>query len=128
MYPNDALDNWHQGQGHWADVPEKDWNSWSWQLRNRITTLEQLEQYLELTPDERAGCLFANNKLALAITPYFFNLIDPSDPNDPIRRQVVPRAGETQVAPEELLDPSARKTPSRSTASCTATPTACSSS
>ncbi|MGB0257207.1 MAG: KamA family radical SAM protein [Coraliomargarita sp.] len=105
MYPNDALDNWHQGQGHWADVPEKDWNSWSWQLRNRITTLEQLEQYLELTPDERAGCLFANNKLALAITPYFFNLIDPSDPNDPIRRQVVPRAGETQVAPEELLDP-----------------------
>ena len=105
MYPNDALENWHQGQGHWAAVPAEDWNSWSWQLRNRITKLEELEQYLELTPDERAGCLFANNKLALAITPYFFNLIDPSDPNDPVRRQVVPRAGETRVSPEELLDP-----------------------
>lgn len=105
MYPNDALENWYQGQGHWADVPAEDWNNWKWQLRNRITRLDQLEQYLELTPDERAGCLFANNKLALAITPYFFNLIDPNDPNDPIRRQVVPRGGETQIAPEELLDP-----------------------
>ena len=105
MYPNDSLDQWQHGQGHWSDVPADDWNSWSWQLRNRITTLEQLEQYLELTPDERAGCLFANSKLALAITPYFFNLIDPNDPEDPIRRQVVPSSGETQVAPEELLDP-----------------------
>jgi len=105
MYPNDSLDQWHRGQGHWSDVPADDWNSWSWQLRNRITTLEGLEKYLELPPDERAGCLFANNKLALAITPYFFNLIDPNDPDDPIRRQVVPRSGETQVAPEELLDP-----------------------
>lgn len=105
MYPNDSLDHWHRGQGHWSDVPAEDWNNWKWQLRMRITTLEQLEQYLELTPDERAGCMFANNKLALAITPYFFNLIDPNDPNDPIRRQVVPRAGETKIAPEERLDP-----------------------
>ncbi len=105
MYPNDSLDHWHQGQGHWADVSPENWNDWKWQLRSRITKLEELEQYLELTPDERAGCLFANRKLALAITPYFFNLIDPNDPNDPIRRQVIPRSGETQVAPEERLDP-----------------------
>ncbi|MGB0415233.1 MAG: KamA family radical SAM protein [Coraliomargarita sp.] len=105
MYPTDSLDHWYRGQGHWSHVSADEWNSWSWQLRNRITTLEQLEQYLELTPDERAGCMFANSKLALAITPYFFNLIDPNDPDDPIRRQVVPRAGETRIAPEELLDP-----------------------
>ncbi len=105
MYPNDTLDSWHQGQGHWADVPAEDWTNWKWQLKNRITKLEQLEHYLELSPDERAGCLFANKKLAMAITPYFFNLIDPEDPDDPIRRQVIPRAGETRTAPEELLDP-----------------------
>ena len=105
MYPNDSLDQWHQGQGLWADVPPEDWNSWTWQLRNRITRVEQLEEHLELTPDERAGCLFANNKLALAITPYFFNLIDRNDPNDPIRRQVVPRGGEIHTSPEEMLDP-----------------------
>ena len=105
MYPDDSLSNWHSGQGHWPDVSPDLWQDWKWQLKNRITSLEQLEQYLELTPDERAGCLFAKDKLALAITPYFFNLIDPNDPNDPVRRQVVPHAGEMQTAPEELLDP-----------------------
>lgn len=105
MFPNDALENWQRGQGLWSDVPAEDWNNWKWQLKNRLTKLEHLENYLELDSDERAGCLFADKKLALAITPYFFNLINPEDPNDPVRRQVIPRAGETQVAPEELLDP-----------------------
>ncbi|MGJ8652074.1 MAG: KamA family radical SAM protein [Opitutaceae bacterium] len=105
MYPQDSLDNWHHGQGHWADVSAEDWGNWKWQLKNRITKLEHLEQYLTLSADERAGCIFAKDKLALAITPYFFNLIDPNDPNDPVRRQVVPRAGEMNVAPEEMLDP-----------------------
>lgn len=105
MYPNDSLDNWFQGQGRWADVSAEDWNNWKWQLKKRITKLEQLEELIDLTPDERAGCLFAAKKLALAITPYFFNLIDPNDPNCPIRRQVIPRSGESEVAPEELLDP-----------------------
>ena len=105
MYPNDSLTNWHSGQGHWSDVPAEQWHDWKWQLKNRITKLEQLEQYFELTPDERAGCLFAKDKLALAITPYFFNLINPNDPNDPVRRQVVPHAGELQTPPEDLLAP-----------------------
>ena len=105
MFPNDTLENWHSGQGHWAHIAPADWNDWKWQLKNRLTSLGDLEQYLELDPDERAGCLFANQKLALAITPYFFNLINPADPADPIRRQVVPRAEETQTAPEERLDP-----------------------
>jgi len=105
MYPDDSTDQWHQGQGLWADVPAEDWNNWKWQLKNRLTSTEQLEAHLKLTPEEKAGCLFANKKLALAITPYFFNLIDRTDPADPIRRQVIPRAGEMHTAPEELLDP-----------------------
>jgi lysine 2,3-aminomutase len=105
MYPDDSLENWHKGQGHWRNVPADDWNSWKWQLKNRITKLEQLEQYMQLTAEERAGCLFAKDKLAMAITPYFFNLIDPEDPNCPVRRQVIPRSGEMQTSPEEMLDP-----------------------
>jgi len=94
MYPHDSLQHWHRGQGLWADVPAENWNSWKWQLQHRIKSLEDVEAHLELTPDERAGCLFANKKLALAITPYFFNLIDREDPDCPIRRQVIPRSGE----------------------------------
>jgi lysine 2,3-aminomutase len=96
---------WHEGQGIWAGVPASEWNDWTWQLKNRLTTAEQLEQHMVLTEEEKAGCAHANHKLALAITPYFFNLIDRSDPNCPIRRQVIPRGEEMIVSEEERLDP-----------------------
>lgn len=105
MYPNDSLSSWHSGQGHWSHIAAEQWQDWKWQLKNRITELEPLERYLNLSPEERAGCLFAKNKLALAITPYFFNLIDPNDPHDPVRKQVIPHASELHNAPEERLDP-----------------------
>jgi lysine 2,3-aminomutase len=95
---------WFEGQGLWQHVPEADWRDWGWQLKNRITTAAQLEQYMTLTPEEKAGCQFANHKLALAITPYFFNLIDRQNPDCPIRRQVIPRGDEMMVSEEEMLD------------------------
>ncbi len=94
------------GRGPWHHLPDSDWNDWRWQLKNRVTTLEQLERLLpSLTPAERAGAILARSKLAMAITPYFFNLIDPANPECPIRRQVIPRADETEVAPWEMADP-----------------------
>jgi lysine 2,3-aminomutase len=94
------------GRGFWARVPDKDWQDWRWQLKHRITTLEQLERLMPtLTPEERAGTVLANTKLAMAITPYFFNLIDPADEECPIRRQVIPRLDETATAPWEMTDP-----------------------
>ncbi|MFQ3671629.1 MAG: lysine 2,3-aminomutase, partial [Verrucomicrobiia bacterium] len=92
-------------RGPWQHVPDAQWNDWQWQLRNRLTRLDQLESHLALTPSERAGVMLSRNKLALAITPHFFSLIDPQDPECPIRRQVIPRVEETHLAPEELSDP-----------------------
>ncbi len=105
MYPRDARRNWHIGQGEWAGVPVEQWRDWRWQMRNRLTDLEDLEERMELSEEEREGCLLARNKLSMAITPYFFNLLDREDPECPIRRQVIPRADELRVSPEELLDP-----------------------
>jgi lysine 2,3-aminomutase len=94
------------GRGPWAAVPDAEWEDWRWQLRHRITTLEHLERMLPaLSREERAGVVLANHKLALAITPSFFTLIDPEDTECPIRRQVVPRIEETHTAPWELSDP-----------------------
>jgi lysine 2,3-aminomutase len=94
------------GRGFWSDVSNSDWNDWHWQLTHRITTLEQLQRLLPtLTPEEYAGTKLANHKLALAITPCFFNLIDAADENCPIRRQVIPRLEETHTAPWEMSDP-----------------------
>jgi lysine 2,3-aminomutase len=89
----------------WGAVSTEQWNDWSWQLRNRIQNLTQLESRLPLTPEERAGTILAGKKLALGITPHFFNLIDREDPDCPIRRQVVPRIEESNTAPDEMQDP-----------------------
>ncbi len=91
--------------GAWGPVSPEQWNDPAWQLRNRIQTLEQLEVRLNLTPEERAGTILAGKKLALGITPHFFNLIDKDDPDCPIRRQVVPRIEESVTNPDELTDP-----------------------
>jgi lysine 2,3-aminomutase len=89
----------------WAGVAPADWNDWRWQLRHRLVTLAQLEQRLALTPAERAGIRLTGGKLALAITPHFFNLIDADDERCPIRRQVVPRLEESAFSPDEMADP-----------------------
>jgi len=94
------------GRGFWSNVPDSDWNDWHWQLKHRITSVEQLQRLMPtLTPEEFAGAKLANHKLALAITPYFFNLIDPADENCPIRWQVIPRVEETHTASWEMSDP-----------------------
>ena len=92
---------------YWADrgVSDDEWNSHTWQLKNRVTTLEQLEEHLELSEKERSGVLLSGTKLAMAITPHFFNLIDREDPECPIRRQVIPRVEETWTSPYEMADP-----------------------
>ncbi len=95
---------WAEGQGLWQHLPAETWRDWTWQLKNRLTTTAQLEKLMELTPDEHAGCEHANRKLALAITPYFFNLIDRQDPDCPIRKQVIPRAAEQVISEGEMLD------------------------
>ena len=74
-------------------------------MRNSIKSLDQLKGKIRLTDEEHAGVLLANTKLAMGITPYFFNLIDPFDPNCPIRRQMIPRIEEMTYAPTDMADP-----------------------
>ena len=105
MYPQDHIDKWIAGQGLWKNVPEADWKNWVWQLHNRIQSIEQLKELIQLTHEEEEGCSFAKQKLLVGITPHYFNLIDRKDPDCPIRKQVIPRSGEMFIAPEESLDP-----------------------
>lgn len=86
-------------------MPAEDWNSAKWQLKNRVSSLEDIEKHLTLSEEERAGILLTGTKLATAITPHFFNLIHPTDPNCPIRRQVIPRIEETYTDASEMSDP-----------------------
>ena len=80
----------------YEDVPDEKWNDWRWQLSNRVNELAEIEQILELTDEEREG-LSATDKFRVDITPYFISLIDPKDPDDPIRRQVIPTGREHEA-------------------------------
>ena len=91
--------------GYWPTEAMQHWHDSRWQLRHRVDTLAELESHLKLSDIERAGVLLAGHKLAMSITPHFFNLIDREDPDCPIRRQVIPRLEEGWTAPEELADP-----------------------
>jgi lysine 2,3-aminomutase len=91
--------------GYWSEEATENWDDHRWQLRNRVDSLADLDQRLNLTDEERAGVLLAGTKLAMSITPHFFNLIDRDDPNCPIRRQIIPRIEEGWNAPEEMSDP-----------------------
>lgn len=84
---------------------EADWADARWHLRHSFCTLEQIEQVLRLTPDERAAMEKGKNSLGIRITPYFMSLINPQDEHDPLRLQVIPRRAELEVYPEELADP-----------------------
>ena len=87
----------------WANVPDAQWNDWRWQLSHRISTYEEFASIINLTDEEATG-LKAENKFRSEITPYFASLIDPDDPDCPVRLQVVPRARELQAFESMMED------------------------
>ena len=62
---------------YWADVAEDKWNDWRWQIANRITKTEELEQVINLSADEKSVLESSLNTLRMAITPYYASLMDP---------------------------------------------------
>jgi lysine 2,3-aminomutase len=73
----------------YRDVPDEKWNDWRWQLSHRLNSAEDFEKVLNLTESERKA-LNAKDLFRVDITPYFVSLMDPDDPHDPVRMQVVP--------------------------------------
>ena len=70
-------------------VPDEKWNDWRWQLSHRLNTISDFEKLFPLTASERKA-LSTSGLFRVEITPYFASLIDPDDPDDPVRKQVVP--------------------------------------
>ncbi|MEM5775225.1 MAG: KamA family radical SAM protein, partial [Anaerolineaceae bacterium] len=77
----------------YQDVSDEKWNDWRWQLSNRLNSVEDFEKVLPLTDSEKKA-LGTQGLFRVDITPYYASLIDPNDPDDPIRKQVVPQADE----------------------------------
>jgi lysine 2,3-aminomutase len=90
----------------WANVPDLQWDDWRWQSQNAVRSVRQLRKLLSFTNEELEAIGRLESEYKLAIPPYYFSLIDPEDPNDPIRLQSVPSPLEAEnPSGYELEDP-----------------------
>ena len=74
-------------------------------MRHRITTLEQLREWVDVTDAEVEAIAQCAGKYRWAITPYYASLMDRSDPNCPVRRQAVPSIEELRPWASSSVDP-----------------------
>ena len=89
----------------WRNVTEAQWNDWKWQAAHVVHTLEDLKQILPLTEDEERGVVDCAKYFKFGIPPYYASLMDPNDPNCPVRLQAVPRVQETHFSEADRHDP-----------------------
>ena len=88
---------------YYGDIPDEKWNNWRWQLSNRLNSVEDFENIFPLTESERKA-LSAPGLFRVDVTPYFVSLIDPKNPDDPIRKQIIPTAPELDVFTAQMED------------------------
>ena len=77
-------------------IDREDWEDPTWQLRNRIRTVDDLALYIDPTPEEVAAVEDLSRRFRFVITPYYAHLMSREDPNCPLRRQVVPSLEESR--------------------------------
>jgi lysine 2,3-aminomutase len=90
---------------YYPGVTLAEWNDWKWQLKNRITELRALERVVCLSSEERQALRGAQGSLPVAITPYYASLIDAKNPEQSIRRTVIPVTTERILSAGESIDP-----------------------
>jgi lysine 2,3-aminomutase len=89
----------------WKDVKEEEWNDWKWQVRNRINTVDQLKDIINLTEKEEEDISKVLDKFRMGITPYYAAQMDKEDHTCPIRMQAVPTIAETHIGAADMTDP-----------------------
>ncbi|MBE0701143.1 MAG: lysine 2,3-aminomutase [Acholeplasmataceae bacterium] len=90
---------------YFKDVKESEWQDWKWQTANRIKSAEALKKYIKLTENEEKTIQSVLGKLRMAITPYYLTLIDPLNPDCPMRLQAIPIGDELIVGKNDIHDP-----------------------
>ena len=98
------------------NASEKDWNNPKWQLKNRISDVGEISNYINLTDEEYENIKDISETYRFAITPYYFSLIDFENPNCPIKLQSIPNikeldeSGQLDPMNEEQSNPSGKIT------------------
>jgi lysine 2,3-aminomutase len=89
----------------WRDVPMDQWRDWHWQIRDRIGSAEELACVIPMTPRQQQTIERALDRFRFAVSPYCASLIDPLDPECPIRLQCIPGEAELNIGDFDIEDP-----------------------
>ncbi|MGC4068102.1 MAG: KamA family radical SAM protein [Polyangiaceae bacterium] len=87
------------------ETTDANWEDWRWQLRHRYRNERDLRVVLRLSEDESLALGGGAGALPLAITPYYASLLDPDNPEQPLRRTVIPTCQESRHGFGEQADP-----------------------
>jgi lysine 2,3-aminomutase len=90
---------------YYPAATESDWRDWRWQIKNSITSLQQLQKILRLADHELFKGVGNKDALPLRITPYYASLIESSAEDNAIRKCVIPVIDEYIVKNGEASDP-----------------------
>ena len=90
---------------YYPQVTDEQWNDWKWQLKHAITDYRGLTRLVRLSPAESLCFQKASRKLPVSVTPYYMSLIDGDDPDQALRRCVLPTSHEAVITPGEAVDP-----------------------
>ncbi|MFZ4520218.1 MAG: KamA family radical SAM protein [Bacteroidales bacterium] len=92
-------------QTYFPEATIKDWNSWHWQIKNSARSIDQLSRFIRLSDNEVKPDGSNSQSLPLRISPYYISLLDPDNPEQALRKSVVPVFDEFLLHAAEASDP-----------------------
>ena len=90
---------------------EEDWNDWKWQITHRISDIDVLKEFINLSDEEIKNIKEVGSKYRWSISPYYVSLMDVDNQYGPIRMQSIPshnellEEGEADPMSEEFTSP-----------------------
>jgi lysine 2,3-aminomutase len=81
------------------------WSDWRWQIQHRIRDLATVRRMIRLTTEEEKALELGNKMLPMAVTPHYMGLVSPDNPDQAIRRSMIPTVYEMRRCPGEADDP-----------------------
>ncbi len=84
---------------------DKNWRDWKWQWKNSLKSEADFSRYFDLTDSERQAFQQTAHLFKFQTTPYYASLADGKNPEDPIRKMIVPTIKETNQGRQSQWDP-----------------------
>ena len=87
------------------DFAAHEWNDWRWQLKHAARSVNDLIALGLISSEDSAYSDQLATRYKTLISPYYLSLIDPHNPQCPIRKQALPSIEELKDVKGELSDP-----------------------